>query len=88
MNAILSRTTCSACQPSFTDFSNVASDTIDTTDRNSSCKVVESRPAVIVSDDIGDDYCILLSLNGDRVRAIRDYRYARHVLPEGSSRTV
>jgi RNA polymerase sigma-70 factor (ECF subfamily) len=49
--------------------------------------VVERRSAVIVSDEAGGDYCILLSWDGDRVRAIRDYRYARHVLTESSSRT-
>ncbi len=42
--------------------------------------VVEGRPAVLVNDQLGTDYFILIAWDNGRVRRIRDYRYARHVL--------
>ena len=45
----------------------------------------EGRPALIASDGAGaaEGYVILLRYEGDRVTAIRDYRYSRHVFAEG-----
>jgi len=47
---------------------------------------VEGRPAILVSDprEPGADpaYFVLIGWREDRVTRIRDYRYARHVLPE------
>lgn len=41
--------------------------------------VVEGHAAVLVSDTLGGDYGVLVSWDGERVRRIRDYRYARYV---------
>ena len=45
---------------------------------------VEGRPALLASDrpDEAPGYFILLEWNGDDIAAIRDYRYARHVMVE------
>ena len=46
--------------------------------------VVEGRPALLASDapDEAPGYFILLEWDGEDVTAIRDYRYARHVMNE------
>ena len=46
--------------------------------------MVEGRPALLASDapDEVPGYFILLEWTGERIAAIRDYRYARHVMVE------
>ena len=46
--------------------------------------LVEGRPALLASDDPDEapSYFILLQWDGERLAAIRDYRYARHVMVE------
>jgi RNA polymerase sigma-70 factor (ECF subfamily) len=46
--------------------------------------MVEGRPALLASDAPGGGpgYFILLEWDGERLAAIRDYRYARHVMAE------
>ncbi len=46
--------------------------------------LIEGRPALLASDAPGEapGYFILLEWDGERLAAIRDYRYARHVMAE------
>ncbi|HLZ83816.1 MAG TPA: sigma-70 family RNA polymerase sigma factor [Caulobacteraceae bacterium] len=44
--------------------------------------LAEGRPALLISDSELGDYVVLLAWRGERIAAIRDFRYARYAMEE------